>query len=221
MAQEKVELGLELLPSSTTTDCNILRRSNSAPLINGLKVLQVSPLFLMSRDPTLSLGGSGMGWPEGEHTPTLRLTHVWTWTAEHPLLTVHQDLKAAASWCGARPLSNFTPSLTLSFEETEHPPPLASRSTAVTLIFVYSLNCFVTSDLHLQHTRDGYGCQASKFGLVLHQVFIWAESLGTTEAWSPKLHILNGWYFPQGGGGVGERKLVLGEGVKNLYSFYV
>nr|XP_020140524.1 protein FAM122C isoform X3 [Microcebus murinus] len=36
MAQEKMELGLELLPSSTTTDCNILRRSNSAPLINGL-----------------------------------------------------------------------------------------------------------------------------------------------------------------------------------------
>nr|XP_020140525.1 protein FAM122C isoform X4 [Microcebus murinus] len=69
MAQEKMELGLELLPSSTTTDCNILRRSNSAPLINGLstpillfvEVLQESPLFLMSRDPTLSLGGSGTG----------------------------------------------------------------------------------------------------------------------------------------------------------------
>ncbi|XP_045394300.1 P2R1A-PPP2R2A-interacting phosphatase regulator 1-like isoform X4 [Lemur catta] len=36
MMQEKMELSLELLPSSTTTDCNNLRRSNSAPLINGL-----------------------------------------------------------------------------------------------------------------------------------------------------------------------------------------
>uniref|UniRef100_A0A8C8ZFG2 PABIR family member 3 n=1 Tax=Prolemur simus TaxID=1328070 RepID=A0A8C8ZFG2_PROSS len=36
MTQEKMELSLELLPSSTTTDCNNLRRSNSAPLINGL-----------------------------------------------------------------------------------------------------------------------------------------------------------------------------------------
>uniref|UniRef100_A0A2K6G5V5 Family with sequence similarity 122C n=1 Tax=Propithecus coquereli TaxID=379532 RepID=A0A2K6G5V5_PROCO len=36
MAQDKMELGLELLPGSTSTHCNILRRSNSAPLINGL-----------------------------------------------------------------------------------------------------------------------------------------------------------------------------------------
>ncbi|XP_048963307.1 P2R1A-PPP2R2A-interacting phosphatase regulator 1-like isoform X3 [Canis lupus baileyi] len=35
MAQEKMELDLELLPTSATTD-NTLRRSNSAPLINGL-----------------------------------------------------------------------------------------------------------------------------------------------------------------------------------------
>ncbi|XP_035581457.1 LOW QUALITY PROTEIN: protein FAM122A-like [Zalophus californianus] len=35
MAQEKMELDLELLPSSATTD-DMLRRSNSAPLINGL-----------------------------------------------------------------------------------------------------------------------------------------------------------------------------------------
>ncbi|XP_045645484.1 P2R1A-PPP2R2A-interacting phosphatase regulator 1-like [Ursus americanus] len=35
MAQEKMELDLELLPSSTTTD-DMLKRSNSAPLINGL-----------------------------------------------------------------------------------------------------------------------------------------------------------------------------------------
>nr|XP_020140526.1 protein FAM122C isoform X5 [Microcebus murinus] len=43
MAQEKMELGLELLPSSTTTDCNILRRSNSAPLINGLRFCRNLP----------------------------------------------------------------------------------------------------------------------------------------------------------------------------------
>ncbi|XP_024895422.1 protein FAM122C isoform X1 [Pteropus alecto] len=36
MTQEKMELDLELQPSSTTTDGNILRRFNSAPLISGL-----------------------------------------------------------------------------------------------------------------------------------------------------------------------------------------
>ncbi|KAM9576723.1 P2R1A-PPP2R2A-interacting phosphatase regulator 1-like isoform 1-T1 [Trichechus inunguis] len=36
MAQEKMELDLEPLPNSTTTDGNILRRSSSAPLISGL-----------------------------------------------------------------------------------------------------------------------------------------------------------------------------------------
>ncbi|KAF3812664.1 hypothetical protein GH733_019466 [Mirounga leonina] len=35
MAQEKMELDSELLPSSTATD-DMLRRSSSAPLINGL-----------------------------------------------------------------------------------------------------------------------------------------------------------------------------------------
>ncbi|KAK1346448.1 hypothetical protein QTO34_000304 [Cnephaeus nilssonii] len=36
MAQEKMELGVELLPSSTITAGNILRRSNSTPLISEL-----------------------------------------------------------------------------------------------------------------------------------------------------------------------------------------
>nr|KAF6435362.1 family with sequence similarity 122C [Rousettus aegyptiacus] len=36
MAQEKMELDLELQPSSTTADGNILRRFNSAPLLSGL-----------------------------------------------------------------------------------------------------------------------------------------------------------------------------------------
>nr|XP_058906234.1 PABIR family member 1 isoform X1 [Kogia breviceps] len=36
MAQEKMELGLEVLPSSTTAEDNTLRRSNSVPLISGL-----------------------------------------------------------------------------------------------------------------------------------------------------------------------------------------
>ncbi|XP_059766199.1 P2R1A-PPP2R2A-interacting phosphatase regulator 1-like isoform X2 [Balaenoptera ricei] len=36
MAQEKMELGLEVLPSSTPTEDNTLRRSNSVPLISGL-----------------------------------------------------------------------------------------------------------------------------------------------------------------------------------------
>nr|XP_006042763.2 protein FAM122A-like isoform X1 [Bubalus bubalis] len=35
-AREKMELHLEVLPSSTTTEDNILRRSSSAPLISGL-----------------------------------------------------------------------------------------------------------------------------------------------------------------------------------------
>ncbi|XP_004437400.1 PREDICTED: protein FAM122A-like [Ceratotherium simum simum] len=36
MPQEKMELDLEVQLSSTTTDGNFLRRSNSAPVINGL-----------------------------------------------------------------------------------------------------------------------------------------------------------------------------------------
>ncbi|XP_033057792.1 protein FAM122C isoform X4 [Trachypithecus francoisi] len=48
MAQEKMELGFESLPSSTTADSNIPRRLNSAPLINGLgfnsQVLQADML---------------------------------------------------------------------------------------------------------------------------------------------------------------------------------
>ncbi|KAL4695747.1 hypothetical protein H8959_000842 [Pygathrix nigripes] len=48
MAQEKMELGFESLPSSTTADSNIPRRANSAPLINGLgfnsQVLQADML---------------------------------------------------------------------------------------------------------------------------------------------------------------------------------
>ncbi|XP_030789750.1 protein FAM122C isoform X1 [Rhinopithecus roxellana] len=48
MAQEKMELGFESLPSSTTADSNIPRRVNSAPLINGLgfnsQVLQADML---------------------------------------------------------------------------------------------------------------------------------------------------------------------------------
>nr|XP_014338987.1 PREDICTED: protein FAM122C-like [Bos mutus] len=35
-AREKMELHLEVLPSSTTTEDNTLRRSSSAPLISGL-----------------------------------------------------------------------------------------------------------------------------------------------------------------------------------------
>nr|XP_037845094.1 protein FAM122C isoform X4 [Chlorocebus sabaeus]XP_037845095.1 protein FAM122C isoform X4 [Chlorocebus sabaeus] len=48
MAQEKMEVGFESLPSSTTADSNIPRRVNSAPLINGLgfnsQVLQADTL---------------------------------------------------------------------------------------------------------------------------------------------------------------------------------
>ncbi|XP_011916393.1 PREDICTED: protein FAM122C isoform X2 [Cercocebus atys] len=44
MAREKMEVGSESLPSSTTADSNIPRRVNSAPLINGLgRSLTVSP----------------------------------------------------------------------------------------------------------------------------------------------------------------------------------
>uniref|UniRef100_A0A8I5T346 PABIR family member 3 n=1 Tax=Pongo abelii TaxID=9601 RepID=A0A8I5T346_PONAB len=46
MAQEKMELGFKSLPSSTTADGNILRRVNSAPLINGLGCFVTSDLHL-------------------------------------------------------------------------------------------------------------------------------------------------------------------------------
>uniref|UniRef100_A0A8C7EK39 Uncharacterized protein n=1 Tax=Neovison vison TaxID=452646 RepID=A0A8C7EK39_NEOVI len=45
MAQEKMELDLELLSSSATKD-DMLRRSNSAPLISGLGCFVTSDLHL-------------------------------------------------------------------------------------------------------------------------------------------------------------------------------
>ncbi|KAB1252644.1 Protein FAM122C [Camelus dromedarius] len=71
MAQEKMDLDLEPLPSSTTIEDNTLRRSSSAPLINELSS------------------------PGPESSNQL----VWSTT-----------------------FSNFTPSLTCSFEETAHHP---------------------------------------------------------------------------------------------------
>uniref|UniRef100_A0A8C5Z187 Uncharacterized protein n=1 Tax=Marmota marmota marmota TaxID=9994 RepID=A0A8C5Z187_MARMA len=63
MAQEKMEIDLELPPNFTTTTGNALRRANSVPLVNGfgllflefMEVLKVSPLSLVSGDPTFSL----------------------------------------------------------------------------------------------------------------------------------------------------------------------
>ncbi|XP_003272585.2 protein FAM122C isoform X3 [Nomascus leucogenys] len=56
MAQEKMELGFKSLPSSTTADGNILRRVNSAPLINGLgfnsQVLQANKLRIRTNRTT-------------------------------------------------------------------------------------------------------------------------------------------------------------------------
>uniref|UniRef100_A0A8I5U4J6 PABIR family member 3 n=1 Tax=Pongo abelii TaxID=9601 RepID=A0A8I5U4J6_PONAB len=56
MAQEKMELGFKSLPSSTTADGNILRRVNSAPLINGLgfnsQVLQADMLRIRTNRTT-------------------------------------------------------------------------------------------------------------------------------------------------------------------------
>ncbi|XP_032981947.1 protein FAM122C-like [Rhinolophus ferrumequinum] len=43
MSQEIMKLDLELLPSSTTTEGNILRGTNSTPLISGLGFLPPSP----------------------------------------------------------------------------------------------------------------------------------------------------------------------------------
>ncbi|XP_016053504.1 PREDICTED: protein FAM122C-like [Miniopterus natalensis] len=50
MAQEKMELDLELLPSSTITARNILRRSNSAPLIRELGLIVKWYLKISRRD---------------------------------------------------------------------------------------------------------------------------------------------------------------------------
>ncbi|XP_065394850.1 PABIR family member 1 isoform X12 [Macaca fascicularis] len=56
MAQEKMEVGFESLPSSTTADSNIPRRVNSAPLINGLgfnsQVLQADMLRIRTNRAT-------------------------------------------------------------------------------------------------------------------------------------------------------------------------
>ncbi|XP_011529597.1 PABIR family member 1 isoform X2 [Homo sapiens] len=56
MAQEKMKLGFKSLPSSTTADGNILRRVNSAPLINGLgfnsQVLQADMLRIRTNRTT-------------------------------------------------------------------------------------------------------------------------------------------------------------------------
>uniref|UniRef100_A0A2K5MJ81 Family with sequence similarity 122C n=1 Tax=Cercocebus atys TaxID=9531 RepID=A0A2K5MJ81_CERAT len=56
MAREKMEVGSESLPSSTTADSNIPRRVNSAPLINGLgfnsQVLQADMLRIRTNRPT-------------------------------------------------------------------------------------------------------------------------------------------------------------------------
>ncbi|XP_058297486.1 PABIR family member 1 isoform X4 [Hylobates moloch] len=56
MAQEKMELGFKSLPSSATADGNILRRVNSAPLINGLgfnsQVLQANKLRIRTNRTT-------------------------------------------------------------------------------------------------------------------------------------------------------------------------
>ncbi|XP_016799639.2 PABIR family member 1 isoform X8 [Pan troglodytes] len=56
MAHEKMKLGFKSLPSSTTADGNILRRVNSAPLINGLgfnsQVLQADMLRIRTNRTT-------------------------------------------------------------------------------------------------------------------------------------------------------------------------
>uniref|UniRef100_A0A671DQV7 Uncharacterized protein n=1 Tax=Rhinolophus ferrumequinum TaxID=59479 RepID=A0A671DQV7_RHIFE len=46
MSQEIMKLDLELLPSSTTTEGNILRGTNSTPLISGLGCFVNSDLHL-------------------------------------------------------------------------------------------------------------------------------------------------------------------------------
>ncbi|XP_049727791.1 P2R1A-PPP2R2A-interacting phosphatase regulator 1-like isoform X7 [Elephas maximus indicus] len=53
MARQQMELDLEMLPSSTTTDCNILRRSSSAPLISGLG--SISRLHQIKQEESMGL----------------------------------------------------------------------------------------------------------------------------------------------------------------------
>ncbi|KAF6090366.1 family with sequence similarity 122C [Phyllostomus discolor] len=63
MAQEKMELDVEIMPSLIITDDNILRRSNSAPLISELGGSATIPFVL-------GVQGSHL------RTPTMTLTHI-------------------------------------------------------------------------------------------------------------------------------------------------
>nr|XP_035965565.1 protein FAM122B-like [Halichoerus grypus] len=77
MAQEKMGLDSELLPSSTTTD-DMLRRSNSAPLINGLgdnsQVFQADTLTTPRNNTTFMVQHC---LEEGMNLVTREAMHEW------------------------------------------------------------------------------------------------------------------------------------------------
>ena len=71
---------------------------DSIPIPFFIELLQLSPVFLLSGDLTLSLGEEWVGLAGGRaHT----YPEVDTREPERTLLTVHRDPKAATYWCGA------------------------------------------------------------------------------------------------------------------------
>ena len=178
-----MELQLEGLPSSTTTEDNTLRRSSSAPLISGLGW---AGLRYWRRPARAGKGGKSCKKVTYNSIPTSWLIEV---LQVSPLLLVTgrshsqpggggeggragcraraqmkrdvlfwqfsriQDPKATIIWCGAR-LSLTSPHLS--------PTPLKKLCTPHPRLqicndcnFCHSLIYFVTSDLHLSTLRVG------------------------------------------------------------------
>ncbi|XP_027950212.1 protein FAM122A-like isoform X4 [Eumetopias jubatus] len=124
MAQEKMELDLELLPSSATTD-DMLRRSNSAPLINGLgdnsQVFQADTLTTPRNNTTFMAQHC---LEEGMNLVTREAMHEWE---------VQTAIRKSRSWEESLNLC-FPPSLQTRVSCTTLPPsPIPSPTQQFTI----------------------------------------------------------------------------------------
>ncbi|XP_027950211.1 protein FAM122A-like isoform X3 [Eumetopias jubatus] len=125
MAQEKMELDLELLPSSATTD-DMLRRSNSAPLINGLgdnsQVFQADTLTTPRNNTTFMAQHC---LEEGMNLVTREAMHEWE---------VQTAIRKSRSWEESLNLQCFPPSLQTRVSCTTLPPsPIPSPTQQFTI----------------------------------------------------------------------------------------